>query len=43
MVGHPNGLEFTDRSIISDWAQNAVLTANNENLIDGYPDGTFKR
>lgn len=33
---------YVDSDQISDWAKNAVLTANKENIICGYPDKTFK-
>lgn len=34
--------QFIDNSSIADWAQDAVATAVNHQIINGYPDNTFK-
>jgi hypothetical protein len=36
------GRTFADSAKVSAWAQNAVATASEKNIISGYPDNTFR-
>lgn len=35
-------VDFTDSREFSDWSRGLITTATNYQLIDGYPDGTFR-
>nr|WP_246320517.1 S-layer homology domain-containing protein [Paenibacillus qinlingensis] len=37
-----DGMEFTDNSAISEWAQAAVAVLTSKGLLNGYQDGTLK-